>query len=380
MDIEEDVDELEIYKPIEICSLLDEPNGKNNQTDENFFRGCKWAPDGTCLLTNSNDNHLRTFDLPSELHCKSVWRPSNQRPKLNYTLKIKEGGIIYDYVWYPKTSSTDGFTSYFLCSSMYAPIHLWDSVGGEIKATYRPYNQVDEVTHAYSLAFSLDGNKIYAGFLSEVKIFSTDRPGRECVSRNLKPWFRKNIVSAIAINPVHPDICALGTYSKIIGLFSDSDGRPLFFLKGHNGGITHLEFSSNGILLFSGARKDCEIICWDLRNPGCILHTFPRQVSTNQRVYFDLTSCSNYLLSGNTNGDLSIWNVNTSNLPSSPYEESVQEPLYKFSAHQDCTNGVSVHPFYPILGTTSGQRHVSLTDQEEIQQVENNLKLWWIGR
>lgn len=42
MDIEEDVDELEIYKPIEICSLLDEPNGKNNQTDENFFRGCKW--------------------------------------------------------------------------------------------------------------------------------------------------------------------------------------------------------------------------------------------------------------------------------------------------------------------------------------------------
>uniref|UniRef100_A0A8D8U321 WD repeat-containing protein 79 n=1 Tax=Cacopsylla melanoneura TaxID=428564 RepID=A0A8D8U321_9HEMI len=375
MDVEE-----EIYKPIEICSLVDKKYDKEFH-QENFFKGCKWAPDGTCLLTNSNDNFLRTFDLPSELHCKNEWRPSKgNRPKLNYTLKIKEGGVIYDFVWYPKMNSMENFTSYFLCSSMYAPIHLWDSVGGEIKATYRPYNQVDEVTHAYSLAFSPDGSKIHAGLLSEVKIFSTDIPGRQCVSRNLKPWFGKSIVSAIAINSIVSDICAIGTYSKTIGLFSESDGKPLFFLKGHKGGITKLEFSSDGILLFSGARMDSEILCWDLRNPGCVLYSFPRDVSTNQRVYFDLTSCSNYLLSGNTTGDVSIWSLN-SNLPTCPYEESPQEPLYKFSAHQDCTNGVSVHPYYPILGTTSGQRHVlSAENEDSLQQLENDLKLWWIGR
>lgn len=73
------------------------------------------------------------------------------------------------------------------------------------------------MTHAYSLALSPDGTKIHAGFLSEIKIFSTDRPGRQCVSRNLKPWFQRNIVSSIAINPIVPDLCALGTYSKMIG-------------------------------------------------------------------------------------------------------------------------------------------------------------------
>lgn len=44
---------------------------------------------------------------------------------------------------------------------------------------------------------------------------------------------------------------------------------------------------------------------------------------------------------GNTNGDVSIWNVSSSScLPSSPYAESVQQPLHQFTAHQDCTNGV----------------------------------------
>lgn len=78
--------------------------------------------------------------------------------------------------------------------------------------------RVDEVTHAYSLAFSPDGNKIFAGFMSELKVFSTDIPGRQCTARNLKPWFRKSIVSAIAVNPIQPDIFALGTYSRMIGM------------------------------------------------------------------------------------------------------------------------------------------------------------------
>ncbi|XP_073874600.1 telomerase Cajal body protein 1 isoform X4 [Macaca fascicularis] len=35
---------------------------------ENFLKGCKWAPDGSCILTNSADNILRIYNLPPELY------------------------------------------------------------------------------------------------------------------------------------------------------------------------------------------------------------------------------------------------------------------------------------------------------------------------
>ena len=34
---------------------------------ENCLRGVKWSPDGACLLTASEDRHLRLFELPNEL-------------------------------------------------------------------------------------------------------------------------------------------------------------------------------------------------------------------------------------------------------------------------------------------------------------------------
>lgn len=94
------------------------------------------------------------------------------------------------------------------------------------------------------------------------------------------------------------------TWYSSSGLFSESDGKPCCFLKGHRGGITHLSFASDGILLYSGARMDSEILCWDLRNPGCVLYSFPRAVSTNQRIYFDLSACSTYVLSGESQQEL----------------------------------------------------------------------------
>lgn len=65
-----------------------------------------------------------------------------------------------------------------------------------------------------------------------------------------------------------------------------------------------MSFASDGILLYSGARMDSEILCWDLRNPGCVLYSFPRAVSTNQRIYFDLSACSTYVLSGESQQEL----------------------------------------------------------------------------
>lgn len=81
------------------------------------------------------------------------------------------------------------------------------------------------------------------------------------------------------------------------GLYTD-DGDAICLLKGQIGGLTHLMFSPDGNLLYTGARKDNEILCWDLRNTTDVLFTLNRVVTTNQRIYFDITQDGKYLISG----------------------------------------------------------------------------------
>jgi hypothetical protein len=40
------------------------------------------------------------------------------------------------------------------------PIHLWDAVTGELRCSYRGYDDADEPTPAFSLAFSPDGARL----------------------------------------------------------------------------------------------------------------------------------------------------------------------------------------------------------------------------
>lgn len=58
-----------------------------------------------------------------------------------------------------------------------------------------------------------------------------------------------------------------GSFKNSIELVSLKDGtfRHLSQQKVHKGGIVTMVFSLDGLRLYSGARKDKEIICWDLR-------------------------------------------------------------------------------------------------------------------
>ena len=42
----------------------------------NCLKGCKWAPDGSCLATNSDDHRIRVFNLPARF-CSSSLLPDN---------------------------------------------------------------------------------------------------------------------------------------------------------------------------------------------------------------------------------------------------------------------------------------------------------------
>jgi hypothetical protein len=69
------------------------------------------APDGTCILTNSEDNILRIFNLPHGLYEKCNWKEEDEMlPELHQAVIINEGGTIYDYSWYPCMSSIEPLT------------------------------------------------------------------------------------------------------------------------------------------------------------------------------------------------------------------------------------------------------------------------------
>lgn len=64
------------------------------------------------------------------------------------------------------------------------PIHLWDAVTGQLRCSYRGYDDADEPTPAFSLAFSPDGSRLLGGYNRCIRAFDVARPGRDYVRVN----------------------------------------------------------------------------------------------------------------------------------------------------------------------------------------------------
>lgn len=77
------------------------------------------------------------------------------------------------------------------------------------------YHSKDEVVNAISVTYSSD-KKIYAGTTGSVYMFDVERPGTNCYMLKNK-YFKRGIVSSIAVNPIRPALFAIGTYNKQIG-------------------------------------------------------------------------------------------------------------------------------------------------------------------
>ncbi|XP_070585770.1 LOW QUALITY PROTEIN: telomerase Cajal body protein 1 [Erythrolamprus reginae] len=321
-----------------------------SRTPENYLKGCKWAPDGTCLVTNSADNTLRIYNLPVELYAEEWGDMAEMTP----VLRMAEGDTLYDYCWFPLMNSSQSETCLLASSSRDNPVHVWDAFNGQLRASFRPYNHLDELTAAHSLCFTPDGAQLFCGFDKMVRVFETSRPGRSCENRPtlVKKQGQSGIISCIAFSPTQP-LYACASYGKTVGLYSRAEGDPLAMLIGHHGGITHAIFSPDGVYLITGGRKDAEILCWDLRQPGEILFSVSRTAATNQRMYFDLDPSGRYLVSGNTCGRITAWDIDRPHCTNPP---TTLQPILKFPAVGDCVNGISLHPSLPLLATASGQR------------------------
>ncbi|XP_015784027.1 telomerase Cajal body protein 1-like [Tetranychus urticae] len=361
---------------------------KPYQSPKNYLKGCKWSTDGSCFLTNSEDKVLRIYNLPNEIYSTPLdeikCSADEQQSAISPVLEMKSNELIYDYAWFPMMNSLDPTTCFFLTTTRDNPIHLWDAYTGKIAAVYKSYNHLDEIVSAYSVCFSPDGEKIYAGFKKGIRVFNTRNPGRDCEERltYVDGGGQHGIISCITVNPVRPEIYAAGSYSKQIGLYEEPTGEPICILEGQRGGLTHLMFSPDGTRLYSGARRDGEILCWDMRKLSTILFTMKRTVTTHQRVYFDISSDGNLLVSGSDDGMVIFWNTNQLDNKQNGY----LEPIKKTEAHNESVNGVSLHPTLPLMVTSSGQRRLPETTESDDEDhhfvssvnFDNSAKIWMI--
>ncbi|XP_065715172.1 telomerase Cajal body protein 1 [Patagioenas fasciata] len=347
---------------------------------QNFLRGCKWAPDGSCVLTCSDDNALRVFDLPPRP------RPAAPLPPLVPALRVPEGDTVYDFTWFPLMDSNQPHTCLVAASSRDNPIHLWDAFDGTLRGSFRAYSHLDEPVAPHSLTFAPDGRRLLGGFSGSVRLFHTQRPGRDSQERPLRAGgqVQQGLIGCLACSPSQP-LLACGSYGRSLGLYPLEGGGALALWLRLPAAPTHLRFSPDGTLLFAGGRKDTHIRCWDLRFPERPLLAVERRVSTNQRVTFDLDPSGRFLVSGDTDGFVTVWDTMS---PPGLGDPPTLPPHLRFRALNDCVNGTSLHPTLPLLATASGQRLLPTPwDSDEDEGTENapppggdnRLQLWWWG-
>ncbi|VDO85383.1 unnamed protein product [Heligmosomoides polygyrus] len=165
----------------------------------------------------------------------------------------------------------------------------------------------DELSAAYSIAFSNDGSQLYGGYNACVRIWNTERTGRQLTT--IKTWEKqtggqKSIVSCIAMNKTFDGVYAVATYDGSVGFYSDRSNSLECMFSTEANAITDMHYSNDGQRLFVSPRKSSEILCYDMRNPGALLFKLLRSFNTNQRACFDVDRSGRYLFSGTSEGDL----------------------------------------------------------------------------
>eukprot|EP01129_Flabellula_baltica_P017059 TRINITY_DN9335_c0_g1_i1.p1 TRINITY_DN9335_c0_g1~~TRINITY_DN9335_c0_g1_i1.p1 ORF type:complete len:618 (-),score=146.37 TRINITY_DN9335_c0_g1_i1:18-1814(-) len=333
----------------------------------NFLKSVNWSPDGLCFMTNSNDDEIRTY---------SFYEGSDNSDMIPFR-KFKEGEVIYDCKWYPFMNCSYPSTALFACSSKDKPIHLWDIYTGKLRATYAAYDEMDEITSAFSLCFNLQADKLYCGFNKMIRVFDISRPGRDFInystvpikgrrsSRQIPENLKLNgIISCMDFNPDYSGLLACGSYSKSICLYAEKEAEPLLVLNGHIGGVTQVKFSRDGYYLYSGSRKENKIFCWDIRNTTQILYELDRKVETNQKMFFDIDSSGTILSTGSQDGFIHFYSLQTGDL------------IKSFQASKDSVNNVQFHPTRPYLISSTGQRKFYLDDEDDKIVSENAVKIW----
>ena len=344
-----------------------------------FPRQVCFSPDGMSMLASSEDACVHVYTLPEETTLfgeirvgedddtreedeRRMCDPKRRRTKpqeLEPTVTISEGESISSVDWMPSSGR-----SAFATATRGRPLHLWDAHDARLLASYCIHDRNDEPTSALCVRFDRSAHgagssrRLIAGLDTRLVAFDVERPGRDALDDAstydaVGKEGQRGLISCIDSCATGSGLVAAGSFARSIGIY-DLYARlsaQLVIHNAHAGGITHVQFSRCGNFIYSCARKDAGICCWDLRNASQSVYTLERPAGdTNQRMGFDIEACGRHLIGGTPHGCARAYDLRTG--------ERVGE--WRVHERRCCVGDVSIHGRLPVVATASGERHFPL--------------------
>ncbi|EMF09194.1 WD40 repeat-like protein [Sphaerulina musiva SO2202] len=357
----------------------------------NIFRKALFTPDGTSIVTHTEDNCLRTFVLPPEL-LDERYEPLS----LNAYATWQSGSNVQSYAVYPGFDLQDPTTTFVLTGSASVPVTLRNAL--DYNSVQASYPLIHRTTEEYqpprSLAWTRDGlhflvgsDNLLAGFdCSQAgqgpTIFHKLKAGRKS-SSGLQMLQRKGLVSSLSIS--NDGLLALGTNEREIAMY-DNDGLGSWVSsfeleEGLGTGISDLKWSPCGKHLLIAERQSNVIQMYDIRNTQQKVGDLTgRYAATPQVMNIDVVpTASGYeVWGGSTDGTVRMW--------SNPGDEyGGQMPSATLKLHGSPVSSAIWHPSGAILATASGRRFDDTTSTEldkdsglsDLKQ-DSSLKIWTV--
>ncbi|KAG2377728.1 hypothetical protein C9374_008813 [Naegleria lovaniensis] len=370
-----------------------------------YTKGVRWSPDGLCLLTNSNDNRIRLFELPQQFisninmnlksenmdatKSESSSSTSNVQEGTSSTtieldeswkpcLTVREGGCINDFCWHPCMNSSLGTNCNFLTASTKQPVHMWDAFNGSLLNSFLVKDHMGDVDNIISVSYNgilSKGSKIYCGLNQRICVF--DAQAGSSTSYTEIHAVEKNIIRG-KTKKLNESMYATGCYNNTIGIYDQHDNVVQHIIQCEYGsGVNHLQFSSNGNYLFQSSRKDQRIVCWDLRNlfEPVKYFEFSRNADTNQKINFDLDALTQLAIAGTSDGKIKIFDLEAQGKEIAQFESDAL-PITMM-------NGTNFHPYLPYIACCTGERtyptkyslYESSDDEDETSESQKTASL-----
>ncbi|KAL7418614.1 hypothetical protein Q5752_007072 [Cryptotrichosporon argae] len=310
----------------------------------NFFRWARWSPDASTVLTTSEDRSFRLYPTPDP----------DAPASFGALAGFAQPDAIHAAAWYPSASAVVLESFCFAAGVVDHPVRLIDGGLGQVRASYPIVDHRERFIAPHSLAFDPTGTKLYCGFENAIEVFDVSRPGYDQGERIRTTYTRrekggqKGIISALAFATDYSGAFAAGSFAGSVSVY-DADGSAALHLDGvPGGGVTQVAYHPlSPHTLYVASRRSSHLQVYDLRHPHAPMDAFPRAAQTNQRLAFDLDPWGRWLVAGDTDGRVSVWDTSRA---------AADGPLAEIVVGDDAVAAVQVHPLKPLLLVATGSR------------------------
>ncbi|KAK7534641.1 WD40-repeat-containing domain protein [Phyllosticta citricarpa] len=359
------------------------PYGSSSTSQPHVQKSLAWSPDGSCLITHSFDNTLRTFTVLNNLADDMMAEPT-----IAPYSTLETADNITSFAVSPFFSIADPSTTCVFHSTYDQPVQCRNVFEpSKVLAAYPLFNpQTEEPMRVYCMAFSRDGQHLLCGSQAHIATFDLTRPGAEPVSLFKTSPGRKaqrrhelaDLRGKVSSMSMSPDgLLAAGTFARNIGIFADDGAGECvtsFSLAsrservgGTDAGVSMLRWCPSGSYLYAAELNSDRIHMYDIRHTGrCLGALVGRRGNSSQRIDFDIAPRTDGIgdwdgynvVSGGTDGVVRVWEK--------PHEKGDQiEHTYEWQAHEETVCGIAVNPWYPMLATSAGHWRWSLEEDYE---------------